>query len=50
VDWDGLRFTVRAGDERRVAKVEIARRRAEPDEAEDGDEPERVARAAHQGT
>jgi CBS domain containing-hemolysin-like protein len=26
VDWDGLRFTVRAGDERRVARVEIARR------------------------
>jgi len=26
VDWDGLRFTVRAGDERRVTKVEIARR------------------------
>jgi len=29
VTWDGLTFTVRAGDERRVAKVEIARR-AEP--------------------
>jgi CBS domain containing-hemolysin-like protein len=29
--WDGLTFTVRAGDERRVAKVEIARR-AEPPE------------------
>jgi CBS domain containing-hemolysin-like protein len=26
VSWDGLTFTVRAGDERRVAKVEIARR------------------------
>jgi len=26
VTWDGLTFTVRAGDERRVAKVEIARR------------------------
>jgi putative hemolysin len=25
VSWDGLTFTVRAGDERRVAKVEIAR-------------------------
>ena len=25
--WDGLTFTVRAGDERRVARVEIARRR-----------------------
>jgi CBS domain containing-hemolysin-like protein len=32
VAWDGLTFTVRAGDERRVAKVEIARR-AEPPEA-----------------
>jgi CBS domain containing-hemolysin-like protein len=32
--WDGLTFTVRAGDERRVTKVEIARRReAEPAEA-----------------
>jgi CBS domain containing-hemolysin-like protein len=28
VAWDGLTFTVRAGDERRVAKVEIARRAA----------------------
>ena len=27
--WDGLTFTVRAGDERRVTRVEIARRRAE---------------------
>jgi putative hemolysin len=26
IAWDGLTFTVRAGDERRVAKVEIARR------------------------
>jgi len=26
VTWDGLTFTVRAGDERRVSKVEIARR------------------------
>ena len=26
IGWDGLTFTVRAGDERRVAKVEIARR------------------------
>lgn len=31
--WDGLTFTVRAGDERRVTRVEIARRRqAEPAE------------------
>jgi CBS domain containing-hemolysin-like protein len=31
VAWDGLTFTVRAGDERRVAKVEIARRVDTPD-------------------
>jgi CBS domain containing-hemolysin-like protein len=30
VAWDGLTFTVRAGDERRVTKVEIARRDAAP--------------------
>jgi CBS domain containing-hemolysin-like protein len=30
VTWDGLTFTVRAGDERRVAKVEIARRSETP--------------------
>ncbi|HEX9290738.1 MAG TPA: hemolysin family protein [Anaeromyxobacteraceae bacterium] len=31
--WDGLTFTVRGGDERRVTKVEIARRRdVSPDE------------------
>ncbi len=30
VTWDGLTFTVRAGDERRVAKVEIARRAEAP--------------------
>ena len=36
IAWDGLTFTVRAGDERRVAKVEIARREspAEPDRPE----------------
>jgi CBS domain containing-hemolysin-like protein len=34
VAWDGLTFTVRAGDDRRVAKVEIARRAASP--ASDG--------------
>jgi CBS domain containing-hemolysin-like protein len=38
VAWDGLTFTVRAGDERRVAKVEIARR-----------EPERSAAPARPG-
>jgi CBS domain containing-hemolysin-like protein len=31
VIWDGLTFTVRAGDERRVAKVEIARRAPAPE-------------------
>jgi CBS domain containing-hemolysin-like protein len=30
VAWDGLTFTVRAGDERRVTKVEIARRAPAP--------------------
>jgi CBS domain containing-hemolysin-like protein len=30
VEWDGLKFTVRAGDERRVAKVEISRRAPGP--------------------
>jgi CBS domain containing-hemolysin-like protein len=33
VVWDGLTFTVRAGDERRVTKVEIARRAAGPAQA-----------------
>ncbi|HEX9053208.1 MAG TPA: hemolysin family protein [Anaeromyxobacter sp.] len=33
VAWDGLTFTVRAGDERRVTKVEIARRAAAPAQA-----------------
>jgi putative hemolysin len=36
VSWDGLDFTVRAGDERRVTKIEIARRAPAP--AEDGPE------------
>jgi putative hemolysin len=43
IGWDGLTFTVRAGDERRVAKVEIARRRHEPQD-------EQVERTAEQGT
>jgi CBS domain containing-hemolysin-like protein len=30
VTWDGLTFTVRAGDERRVSRVEIARRAERP--------------------
>jgi CBS domain containing-hemolysin-like protein len=29
IAWDGLTFTVRAGDERRVTKVEVTRRREE---------------------
>jgi CBS domain containing-hemolysin-like protein len=33
IAWDGLTFTVRAGDERRVAKVEIARRGNGPEAA-----------------
>ncbi len=33
VVWDGLTFTVRGGDERRVTKVEIARRVADPAQA-----------------
>ncbi len=37
--WDGLTFTVRAGDERRVTKVEIARRAPAPAE-----EPEQLRR------
>jgi CBS domain containing-hemolysin-like protein len=37
VAWDGLTFTVRAGDERRVSKVEISRR---------GDAPATEARVA----
>jgi CBS domain containing-hemolysin-like protein len=28
--WDGLTFTIRGGDERRVTRVEIARRREAP--------------------
>jgi hypothetical protein len=47
VDWDGLVFTVRAGDERRVAKVEIARRR---DDAGATEEPPAPPRAAQQGS
>jgi CBS domain containing-hemolysin-like protein len=42
IDWDGLSFTVRAADERRVLKVEIARREAPPEAA--------LPQAAEQGT
>ncbi|HET7754307.1 MAG TPA: hemolysin family protein [Anaeromyxobacteraceae bacterium] len=47
VDWDGLTFTVRAADERRVTKVEIARRRENPGE---GEGAPALVRAAQQGT
>jgi putative hemolysin len=43
VDWDGLTFAVRAGDDRRVSKVEIARR-AHPEETAP------LERAVEQGT
>ncbi len=46
VSWGGLTFTVRAGDERRVAKVEIAR--SAPPDAAAGDAG-RVAGAAASG-
>jgi putative hemolysin len=43
--WDGLAFTVRGGDERRVTKVEIARRapEARPPPPETGPRPGRQA-------
>jgi len=40
--WDGLTFTVRGGDERRVTRVEIARRR----EAGPGEQPRRAPAVA----
>jgi hypothetical protein len=43
VAWNGLTFTVRAGDERRVTRVEIAR------SAGRGREPEPAPAAAAQG-
>jgi len=42
--WDGLTFTVRAGDDRRVTKVEIARRRED-----ERDESRRGVRAGGEG-
>jgi CBS domain containing-hemolysin-like protein len=36
VDRDGFRFTVRGADERRVTRVEIARRQPEPVAAGEG--------------
>jgi CBS domain containing-hemolysin-like protein len=48
VVWDGLTFTVRAGDDRRVTKIEIARRREAAGEAEEGAPP--LSRAAQQGS
>jgi CBS domain containing-hemolysin-like protein len=43
--WDGLTFTVRAGDERRVTRIEIARRRDAPEAHGPEDGAERRARA-----
>jgi CBS domain containing-hemolysin-like protein len=43
VVWDGLTFTVKLADERRVLKVEIAKKPAER-HAEKGDRPERAPR------
>jgi magnesium and cobalt exporter, CNNM family len=43
LDWDGLTLTVRGGDERRVTRVEIARRPAAAPEGEPGGERAAVA-------
>jgi CBS domain containing-hemolysin-like protein len=43
--WDGLTFTVRAGDERRVTRIEIARRRDAPEARGPEHEAEPPARA-----
>ncbi|HET9594253.1 MAG TPA: hemolysin family protein [Anaeromyxobacteraceae bacterium] len=47
IAWDGLTFTIRGGDERRVTRVEIARRR-EPaaEEREQGREAAAASRAS----
>ncbi|HEY5676986.1 MAG TPA: transporter associated domain-containing protein, partial [Myxococcales bacterium] len=47
IAWDGLTFTIRGGDERRVTRVEIARRR-EPaaEEREQGREAASASRAS----
>jgi putative hemolysin len=42
IAWEGLTFTVRAGDERRVTKIEISRRLGAGEEADT--EPKAVAR------
>lgn len=47
--WDGLVFTVRAGDERRVTRVEIARRKPEPAPAAGPAPAAEVAPAAARG-
>ena len=44
--WDGLTFTVRGGDERRVTRVEITRRRSADDRAEEAIEVAMTSRAS----
>jgi putative hemolysin len=48
VAWDGLTFTVRGGDERRVTKVEIARRREAPGSEQARPEQARQAAAVRE--
>lgn len=43
IAWDGLTFTVRAGDERRVLRVEIARRSPAPAEGDAAEKPRQAA-------
>ena len=46
IAWDGLTFTVRGGDERRVTRVEITRRRSADDRAEEASEVVMTSRAS----
>ena len=46
IAWDGLTFTVRGGDERRVTRVEITRRRSADDRAEEAIEVAMTSRAS----
>jgi CBS domain containing-hemolysin-like protein len=46
IAWDGLTFTVRGGDERRVTRVEITRRRSADDRAEEASEVAMTSRAS----
>ena len=46
IAWDGLTFTVRGGDERRVTRVEITRRRSADDRAEEAREVAMTSRAS----